>query len=166
MIRRTLLGVVLLLTFAVGAEAQVIPQAIGAQWESRPTYTSCIQPNAGGSSCFVFPTGGQIYGITWESTLKNATDVLWTLIMSSTGVSAEVPLFYTFQQPTSPIVIKEPNFGGRYVTVPPGWYVWVSVGSDYATFKGEMNVTLWTNTSNVQHYCPTTASWAFPGYGC
>lgn len=162
---KTLFAALGLLAMVATAEAQAVPQAIGAQWDTRPTSIWCGMPNSGGSSCFYFPVGGQIYGITWESTLKNATDALWTLVLSSNTATAETPLFGSFQKVIG-TAFKEPNLGGRYITVPAGWFVWVAVDSDFSTMQAEMNVTLWTNAVSVYHYCPSNSIWATPGFGC
>jgi hypothetical protein len=134
------------------------PVTIGAQWISPPSPVNCTSPNLSGWTCLFFPNGGYIYNITWESTLKNSTDALWSLVLSATPSSADQALFRTFQQGVG-VILKQLTFDNRPVQIPAGWYIWVALVSDFPSMSSELNVTIWTDPVPVQHYCPISQTW-------
>ena len=138
----------------VWAQSFSRPVVMGAQWFERPPgviVNACQDPNEGGASCIFFPRGGTLYGISWNSSVKNNGEVAYALEVATTGPIFRLVVTHQFgaQCGTVPCTLIREIHLSRPVHIPSGASVYIVAAGFHLDGSGgisiEAQVTLWVD---------------------
>jgi hypothetical protein len=127
------LTVFLLLILPLASCTQsLLPIHLGAQWNGARGFQfadACDAPNEGGHSCVYFPNGARIHAISWQTSNKSTTELLYQLYVSSNRTlpsSGSATLITAGHHVPGQRSIVTKDIELKFpILVPLGWYVWI-----------------------------------------